>query len=179
MRGIWDFAPAFFLALVLAGTGCEHPGGQTVPGPRRAQSSRGDRDSELFSLYRPYTAAKLEITPLTGFVVGGERANRIKAYVSLLDSSDCQIKSPGTFRFELYAHVQGSSEPKGERVALWPDVDLTEAGENSSCWRDFLRAYEFNLDFEPQHDGRYILEVTCLCPTGRRLSDDFALDYSP
>ncbi|HUT31358.1 MAG TPA: hypothetical protein VMX13_16310 [Sedimentisphaerales bacterium] len=171
MRGIWNFAPVFFLALVLVGTGCEHPGGQSVPA--------GDRNSELFSLYKPYGAAKLDITPLTGFVVGGERVSRIKAYVSLVDSFDCQIKSPGTFRFELYERVEASSERKGGRIAIWPDVDLTEVGENSGYWRDFLRAYEFNLDFEPQRNRRYILQVTCLCPTGVRLTGDFAIEYSP
>ena len=75
--------------------------------------------------------------------------------VSLLDPFDCQIKSPGVFRFELYEYVQRSAEPKGQRVIIWPDIDLTECSENNNHWRDFLRAYEFNLDFGPQRNQCY------------------------
>jgi len=130
----------------------------------------------------PYTAAKVKIMPLTEFASsnskGDQAPSQIKAYVNLLDAYDCQVKSPAVFRFELYQYVERSPEPKGRRIVIWPDTDLTAAAQNNSYWRDFLRAYEFNLDFKPQADRDYVLEVTCLCPDGKRLSDDFILKQS-
>lgn len=87
---------------------------------------------------------------------------------------DSQPSSPGIFRFELYEHVQCSTEPKGQRLAVWPDIDLTDAAQNNNYWRDFLRAYEFKLDFEPQTKS-HTLQGTFLSPTGKRLSAEFAL----
>jgi hypothetical protein len=95
--------------------------------------------------------------------------------VGLLDGFDCQVKSPVVFRFELYKKVERSAEPKGKRITIWEDIDLTEPGKNNEYWRDFLRAYEFILDFEPIGKPSYILQVTCLCPDGKRLSAEFAL----
>ncbi|UCE99762.1 MAG: hypothetical protein JSV82_01465 [Planctomycetota bacterium] len=129
------------------------------------------------SVRASYMPVKVHIMPLTEFTRpgdGGEMSG-IKAYVSLLDEFDCQIKAPVVFRFELYEYVQPSAEPKGRRIAIWPDVDLTQAAANNQYWRDFLRAYQFNLDFVPQRNQSYILQVTSLCPTGKRLSAEFTL----
>jgi hypothetical protein len=94
----------------------------------------------------------------------------------LLDSFGCQVKSAGVFRFELYERVERSAEPKGRRVVIWPDIDLIDAAANNENWRDFLRAYEFNLDFDLQGSQNYVLQVTCLCPGGKRLSAEFGLE---
>ena len=96
-------------------------------------------------------------------------------YVSLLDAYSEKIKAPGIFRFELYEYVQRSSEPKGQRIAIWPDVDLNSPAENQTYWRDFLRAYEFSLGAPASRGKTYILEVTCLCPSGKRLSTEWPL----
>ena len=127
--------------------------------------------------YTPYAPGKIDILPLTEFgsTDETERASKIKVYVSLLDPFNCQMKAPGVFRFELYEYAQRSAEPKGRRIVIWPDIDLTDAVENNNYWRDFLRAYEFNLDFEPQGHQNYILQVTFLCPSGKRLSAELAL----
>ena len=156
----------FIFALLLVGAGCE-PAASELPAPT-------DSGSNLLSAYTP---VKIDIMPLTEFVTTDDAldASKLKVYVSLLDSFDSQIKSPGVFRFELYEYVQRSAEPKGRRIIIWPDIDLTECSENNSYWRDFLRAYEFNLDFGPQRNQTHILQVTCLCPSGKRLSADFAL----
>jgi len=95
--------------------------------------------------------------------------------VSLLDAYSEKIKAPGTFRFELYEYVQRSAEPKGERIAIWPDVDLTRPAENQKYWRDFLRAYEFTLGAQASKEKVYILEVTCLYPSGKRLSTEWPI----
>ncbi len=172
----------FFFALLLVEAGCEPvpPTPPKPPSPVENTSGARRQAKELF-IYTRYVPEKIDIIPLTEFVTVG----KIRIYVSLLDSFDCQIKTPGIFRFELYRYVQHSAEPKGKRIAIWLDIDLTNTVENNNYWRDFLRAYEFNLDltptaagFRPEKKQIYILQVTCLCPNGRRLSADFALKYT-
>ncbi len=124
-----------------------------------------------------FAPAKVHILPLTEFthVSDAEEQQKIKIYISMLDSFGSQIKTPGIFRLELYEYVQRSAEPKGKRVAIWPDIDLTEPAANNKYWMNFLRAYEFNYPFEPKGDKSYMLQVTCLRPDGRRLYAEFTL----
>jgi len=159
----------FFVSLLVE-AGCEQ---SSLP---PELSANAGNDSNRLSTYSRYASVKIDILPLTEFVnVGGAQEAKINLYVSLLDLFGCQIKSPGVFRFELYERVQRSAEPKGKRVAIWQDIDLTDPVKNNEHWRDFLRAYEFNLPFEPGGSQSYILQATCLCPSGRRLSAEFAL----
>ena len=151
----------FFVPLLLAG-GCEQ--GTIVSKIANA------------SVYSGFTPVKVEIMPLTELVrPKGQEAVRINAYVNLLDSFGCQNRSPGVFRFELYQRIPRAAEAKGRRVMLWPDIDLTNSSKNNSYWRDFLRAYEFNLDIDSAGSASYILQVTFHCPTGKRLSAEYAL----
>ena len=61
-------------------------------------------------------------------------------------------------------------------VSLSDSFDIRKPAKNNRYWQDFLRAYEFKLDLDFDiADRNYILEVTCHCPTGRRLSDEFTL----
>jgi len=99
----------------------------------------------------------------------------LNAYVGLLDAFGCQIKAPGVLRFELYQYVPRSAEPKGQRLAIWPDIDLTHPATNNRYWLDFLRAYEFKLDAPAGLNETYVLEATCMCPDGRRLTATFPL----
>lgn len=163
----------FFLCLLLALPGCEP---SAVHQPRPAESN--SPAVTPYAVYAPYTAAKIGIIPLTEFVGSADDGSvRIRAYVAVLDCFGCQIKEPGLFRFELYEYVQRSPQPKGRRVIIWPDIDLTDAVENNNHWRDFLRAYEFDLPFEPQANQTYVLQATCICPNGRRLSAEFQIKY--
>ena len=161
----------FFLSLILTDVAC-------VP------ISTGDKSpsEKGFSaaVYARYAPVKIEIMPLTEFIEPNsvEGKTRIRIYVSLSDLFDCQVKSPCVFRLELYEHIKRSGEPKGKRVIIWPDINLNNAVENNKYWRDFLRAYEFNLDFEPQKNQSYVLQVTCLCPSGKRLSADFNIRHT-
>ncbi len=174
----------FLLALLLSSAGCDSRqnvfGGLVVP--KSPAENGGGLDVSIYASYAP---AKLDIVPLTELIsVGdGRQASQINLYVSLLDSFGSQIKSPGVFRFELYEYVQRSADPKGTRLVIWPDMDLTDPAKNNEHWRDFLRAYEFNLDFEADRNQTYVLHVTCLCPArlsssksaGKRLSSDVVL----
>ena len=161
-----------FISL-LAGAGCQWP--MLHPEP----STKTDNDLNKLSVYTHYAPAKIDILPLTEFIgIGDTQRPNINLYVSLLDSFGSQIKSPCVFRFELYQRVQRSAEPKGKRIIIWPDIDLIEPAANNKYWRDFLRAYEFNLPFELPANQSYILQVTCLSPNvpnARRLSAEFFL----
>jgi hypothetical protein len=161
MKTVSVIAQMFLLFFIVAG--CEP-----------MVSSKNDSGLSRLSEYGP---VKVDIMPLTEFTSTGnaEKQSKIKVYVSLLDAFDCQIKAPVVFRFELYDKVPRSAEPKGKRVFIWPDIDLIDVVKNNKHWRDFLRAYEFDLPFEPESNKSYILQVTSLCSSGRRLSAEFTL----
>lgn len=163
---------AFVFLLLPAG--CEPQQVDTEPTLQKIYDSNG------LSIYTHYAPSKVYILPLTELTRPDtdEEQPKIKVYVSLLDSFGSQIKSPGVFRFELYKYVQRSIKPKGKRIAIWPDIDLTNPVENNKYWLDFLRAYEFNFPFESESDKSYMLQATCLCPNGRRLSAEFALKHA-
>jgi hypothetical protein len=155
----------FFGAILLSGAGCDSS--QNVFGRLVTAKPPAEKGSGLdVSIYASYAPAKLDISPLTELVSVGDdkRTLKINLYVSLIDSFGSQIKSPGVFRFELHEYVQRSADPKGARFVIWPDIDLTDPPKNNEYWRDFLRAYEFNLDFEADKNQTYVLHVTCLCP---------------
>jgi hypothetical protein len=159
-----------FLLLLTINTGCQQP-----KSPNNSNVTT-DNNIHILSLYSLYTPVKIDIIPLTEFVsTGDSQRPKINLYVSLLDQFGSQIKSPGMFRFELYEYIQRSAEPKGKRVIIWPDVDLTNPIKNNDYWRYFLRAYVFSLPFEQAGNKDYILQVTCLCPNGKRLSTEFML----
>jgi hypothetical protein len=124
-----------------------------------------------------FLPTRIEVLPLTELTDpgAGQQGTPLNVYVSLLDAYNEKIKAPGTLRFELYEYVERSAEPKGQRIAIWPDVDLTGPAANQRYWRDFLRAYEFTLGTQVSRNRTYILEVTCLCPSGKRLTTEWAL----
>ncbi|MBN1804346.1 MAG: hypothetical protein JW837_03775 [Sedimentisphaerales bacterium] len=143
---------------------------------RHGWSSKNNNSPEKISAYSSFAPDRISIMPLTEFVnTDNMRQISIKPYVSLLDSFGSQIKSPCIFRFELYQRALRSAEPKGKRLVIWQDIDLTDPAANNEYWRDFLRAYEFDLPFELDVNQSYILQVTCMCPTDKRLTDEFAL----
>ncbi len=165
------FLISFFivsLSNLLVYTGCEPLQVDTKP-PTHIDKTTDARD---LSGYAP---AKVDVMPLTEFVLAPKTGDspKLRIYVSLLDSFNCQMKSPGVFRFELYERVLRSPEPRGRRIIIWPDIDVTDADKNYQYWKDFLRAYEFNLDAEPKANQSYILQATFLSPDGRRLLAEF------
>ena len=123
-----------------------------------------------------FAPARICILPLTELPGStGSQAVALTAYIGLLDAFGCQIKAPGVLRFELYQYVPRSAAPKGQRLAIWPDIDLIHPATNNGYWRDFLRAYEFKLDAPAGLNETYVLEATFLCPDGRRLMATFPL----
>jgi hypothetical protein len=131
---------------------------------------------DKLSSYTHYAPSKVDIMPLTEFVGPGDtQRSKINVYVGLLDQFGSQIKSPGVFRFELYEHVSRLAKGKGRRVLIWPDIDLTDPVTNNDSWLDFLRAYQFSLPCELSEKQGYILQLTCMCPNGKRLTAEFTL----
>jgi hypothetical protein len=159
------FATIQMFLLLLAGAGCEPPKTELTP-------ANGTGLNQLAE----YTPAKVDILPLTEFTREAGKTE-LKVYVSLLDEFGCQIKSPAVFRFELHNKVPRSAEPKGKRVAIWPDINLSDHVKNNEHWQDFLRSYKFDLPFQLEADQSYVLQATALCPNGKRLSAEFALTY--
>ncbi|MHC4130406.1 MAG: hypothetical protein ACYSSP_05480 [Planctomycetota bacterium] len=134
------------------------------------------RPSDSHSILSRYAPVKVSIMPLTKFEKADQKQTLIHVYISLLDDFGSQIKSPSTFRFELYDKVQLSSQPKGGRIVIWPDMDLTDPKDNNKYWSDFFRAYEFRLGFEPKENKSYIFQVTSIDSDGKRLSDEMTIN---
>lgn len=165
----------FFLLVILIGAGCQ-PDSQV---PKPAIETNGQTDE--LSIYRAFEPDKVGIISLTEFVVDqtGPPPSKIRAYVVLLDDFGNKRIAPAVFRFELYEKLVRTAQPKGNRLAIWPDIDLTELKANNNYWRDFLRAYEFDLEFEPQANKTYILQINCRTLSGKRISVEFDLKYIP
>ncbi len=138
-------------------TGCSDSG----PRPHLAKQPLQPPAQVVHTGFAP---AKVLILPLTRLTrsSGPDAESYIRAYVTLADEFGAQLKHPGTFRFELYEKILRSADPKGKRKLIWPDLDLTQAEQNNRYWQDFLRAYEFHLDFVPASNQKYILQATFL-----------------
>lgn len=134
----------------------------------------GANNTDVYQAYRPVRVAFLPLTEIKA----AEQAHldeTITAFVALVDSDGSAVKWPGVFRFELYEYLPQSTERKGKRLHIWEDVDLRGFKENSEYWRDYLRAYEFSLEREATGHTKYILELTCITPDGKRLMRQFEL----
>jgi hypothetical protein len=163
----------FLFILLSISAGCRQPGALNE------NPATTNNDTDTLSPYARYAPVKIDIMPLTEFrSLGDTQRPKLNLYVSLLDQFGSQIKSPGMFRFELYEYIQRSAEPKGKRAIIWPDVDLTDPVKNNDSWRDFLRAYMFSLPCEQSISQDYILQITYLCPNGKRLSSEFTLRHT-
>jgi len=154
------------LGLLLC-TGCAMDG----PGSREPNDPVGRKLQIPTQLFTPN---QVNIIPLTQFVKSKKPAelDYIRVYVELLDDYQSQIKSPGTFRFELYNRALRSVDHLGKRVEIWKDITLTDLAQNNGHWRQFMLAYEFRLDLRHILQGHFILQVTFSTPEGKRLTSD-------
>lgn len=129
----------------------------------------------------PSAVKDIRISALTEFVQNPDQPGlmQVKAQVELMNAMDQSINKPGKWRFEFYEYVPRSSDPRGIRLLMWPDMDLSSPEENQKNWKDFLRGYEFYLplEFFPERK-KYILEATYMADQ-RRYHDIFKIQYSP
>ena len=164
------------LATSLTG-GCETPPQLAPVAPPTAApaTQAGEQASATVpSGFGPARITILPISEIAGAAGIGQDA-RLNVYVALLDAFGSPIKAPCSLRFELYEYVRRSAQTKGQRLMIWPDIDLTRPSDNHRSWRDFLRAYEFTLDLRVERDKTYILEATYLGSDGRRLSGEWPI----
>ncbi len=119
--------------------------------------------------------ASIDVLPLTGFSdVTDDAKCKINIYICLIDVFGDKMKAQGLLRFELYEKKKMSVEPKGKKLAMWPDFDLASPGTNKKYWQEFLRAYKFNLDVE-MPSQECILVVTFVPVTKRRIFAEYTL----
>jgi hypothetical protein len=168
--------PAFFAVLL---SGCGEPE-VYVPPPSRQVIEKRETSEPSAAIAAGFAPARVDILPLTELAgsSNGVQNGTLYICVALVDAFGSPIKAPGVLRFELYEYMQRSAQPKGQRITIWPDIDLTSPVQNNTYWRDFLRAYEFELDAPVARDKAYVLEATYLSPDGRRLSGAFTLKPS-
>lgn len=172
MKTISFLTKLFFVLALAFYAGCS-------PQPPGADSSAPlFRDSSPCSRFGP---TRVDILPITSIAPtsASDRDSAITAYICLLDAFDSQIKAPVVLRFELFQHIQRSADPKGKRLLVWPDIDLTDPAVNNNFWQDFLRAYLFSLPLQKSSADNCILHVTCICPSGKRLNADFIVRTKP
>ena len=131
---------------------------------------------------RPGEVERIRISALTEFVPVPSAPDKvqIKTLVELIDPLDTPIKTAFVARFELYEFLPLSSNPRGRRLTIWPERDLYDLGTNDELWEDFLRGYEFYLplEFVPQPDKKYLLEVNCMMEQ-QRFDALFKMQYQP
>ncbi len=165
---VWIMALVYAAILI----GCDSPTSVNTRSPAPVSSG----------MYPGYQAAEIRIVGLSGFVPGraDQSGSQLEVYLEMLDSFGSRIKSPGIIRLELYEFQPRSSDPKGKRIFAWPDFDLNTPSDNNRFWRDFLRAYRFDLSMDsfPGNTETAILEATCLCPDGKRLTARMRLQPS-
>ncbi len=163
---------------LLSSGGCAGPQADpSAPGQPTAAPAGPAAEHPPATLPAGFGPVKISILPLTELVApaGPGAEGGLDVYLALLDAFGSQIKAPGTVRFELYEYVPRSAEPKGPRIVIWPDFDLTRPAENNQHWRDFLRAYEFQLGIRVDQTKPHVLEATCVGPDGKRLSAEYTL----
>jgi hypothetical protein len=162
---------------LLAGGCATSPQTATPSTPQTAGAKPQAVETSPVAVPSGFGPARISILPLSEIVVpaGSGQDARLTVYVALLDAFGCPIKAPCSLRFEIYEYVRRSAQAKGQRLMIWPDIDLTHPAENQKSWRDFLRAYEFQLDLRVDRDTTYILETTYLGPDGKRLTGGGAI----
>lgn len=175
-----------FIVALLFLSGCAEPQatpGRPMPGERPSDEGAPETVGRPPTVVTPgFAPVRIHVLPLTELVESADGGSSavLSVYVSLLDKFGSSLKAPVILRFELYEYVPRSSDPKGQRIAMWSeseniDLNLTDADRNNRHWRDFLRTYEFKLDAQADTDETYILEATCMCLEGKRLSAEFTL----
>jgi hypothetical protein len=161
----WIVSVAFLLSLGFVLTGC----GSSPKGP------------VLDSAKTPGPVQELRISALTEFVyIPNHPQVHLKVMTELLDASEQPVRQPCSWRFELYDFIPRSSEPRGFRLMIWPDQDLTVSGEEAAHWKEFLTGYEFYLplDHELKPGKKYVLEATAMTEQ-RRYNDLYEIKYLP
>lgn len=150
--------PVCALLCMLVCCGCEEEQMQTVS---------SDSPSAKIQASCLFVPEKIRFNQLTEFADD----QRISVYIDMLDQFGSRMKAGAVWRFELYEYVPRSTESRGTRLYIWPNIELTDAKANFDLWQDYLRCYKFDLDFDIDlaADKTYILQAVCFTAQGRRI----------
>jgi hypothetical protein len=131
-----------------------------------------EKQKQLFlAQYGPQELTLLglsKIQPATG-----EQPAKFKFFVAVLDQYNTPLRYPGVIRFELYTRLLKSPISKGRQICVWPEIDIRDSEVNSRYFRDYLRAYEFELEAkQPVAPDTYVVLITYTLPDGRRIVNE-------
>lgn len=130
----------------------------------------------------PSSIQQISISALTEFAMDPDQPDRVqlRVLVEPLVVSDSSVPAPCIFRFELYEFHPRSSDPRGNRLLLWPQKDLSRQENAEKHWDELLRGYKFDLPvgFMPTQNKKYVLEVTCISGS-KRHSDLHEVQFRP
>ncbi len=172
-----NFAVIAAVIAITAG-GCEIPDNPADPNGSPLRSRQ-----YATSVACVFLPERIRIIGLTEIIPDASQSDEavLSIYVDIFDAWDSHLKAPATFRFELYEFVPRSSDSRGNRLIIWPDIDLTDPVVNNGYWQDYLRTYNFDLqmNFRPAPQTTFTLEATCTTQEGKRLSHKRQIKYTP
>ncbi len=163
--------------IAITAAGCEIPDNPADPNisPLRSQQ-------DTIPAGCVFTPERIRMIGLTEIIPDAGLPDEavLSIYVDIFDAYDSHMKAPVTFRFELYEFVPRSSESRGRRLIIWPDIDLSDPAVNNGYWQDYLRTYHFDLqmNFRPAPETTFTVEATCTTQEGKRLSHKRQIKYT-
>ncbi len=119
--------------------GCETPPQAASSSQQTARQGTQAVEQTPATVPSGFGPARINILPLseiTGAAGIGQDA-KLSVYVALLDAFGSPVKAPCTLRFELYEYVRRSAQAKGQRLMIWPDIDLTRPADNHKSLAGF------------------------------------------
>jgi hypothetical protein len=153
MRSMRLLLPLLAVPVLLALCGC---GGMPF--------ARSEEDQKMFG------PASIRLHPTFTQVkdwTGDNKPDGIEAVLELQDQFGEPTRAGGAVRFELYTFVPNDPERKGKRLAVW-STRLDVRDEQIAHWNPAIRAYSFQLGFEPiRTDHAYVLTAQFDLKNGR------------
>ena len=132
-------------------------------------------DAELRKAMEHVLPHSISIHPFTGTRTfdekGGIRGIDVRIEVS--DAYGDPTKAFGDFRFEMFAFVPDSPNPRGQRIAMWEE-SLRQDDKNILHWDKITHTYQFKLRWDnPITVGKkFVMTATYSSPYTPRLFDE-------
>lgn len=109
---------------------------------------------------------------------GSGDANGIEVLLATRDSGGDEVKSVGTFTFELFARRMASGDPYGQRFGLWT-ISINSGELLKQYWDRPSKFYKFplQLDSGTLPPGKYILTAQFSGPADEKLFDEYSFTH--
>ncbi|MCE5324978.1 MAG: hypothetical protein LLG01_01040 [Planctomycetaceae bacterium] len=121
--------------------------------------------------------ARLRVHPFSAIkMLDAKSGYGLDVRVEALDAFDDTTKAFGSFRFELYSYIAGTTDPKGGRLITW-EVPLGDPKVNMVHWQKMDRNYRFRLQWGGgvAPGQRYVLVVIYTSPYTKRIEVEHQL----